>query len=96
MIASAEVQTAAIATWARRLMDEGLRSIEAREEVTARFNDVIQAELQAMSWAGDCPNFYRGAGGRIVSFFPGTLGRMRRELRRSGAAFRTESGGSRR
>lgn len=34
-----------------------------------------------MSWTGDCPNFYRDPTGRIVSFFPGTVGRLRRELR---------------
>ena len=41
----------------------------------------MQQELSQMSWSGDCPNFYRDANGRIVSFFPGTVGRMRRELR---------------
>ena len=87
MIASAEIQTEAIAAWAQRVLEEGLRSVEVRADATARFNEGIQAELQAMSWAGDCPSFYRDAGGRIVSFFPGTLGRMRRELRELGAAF---------
>jgi hypothetical protein len=81
LIASAELQTEAIASWARRLLADDLRSIEVGAEVTERFNDSIQGELQNMSWAGDCPNFYRDASGRIVSFFPGTVGRMRRELR---------------
>lgn len=95
MIASAELQTEAIAGLARRVLDEDLRSIEVRAEDTARFNEGIQAELGTMSWADDCPTFYRDATGRIVSFFPGTLGRMRRELRRVEAAFDVERGGGR-
>ena len=95
MIASAELQTEAIARLARRVLDEDLRSIEVRAEDTTRFNEGIQAELGTMSWADDCPSFYRDATGRIVSFFPGTLGRMRRELRRVEAAFDVERGGGR-
>ena len=34
-----------------------------------------------MSWTGNCTNFYRDRKGRVVSFLPGTIGRMRRELR---------------
>jgi hypothetical protein len=46
-----------------------------------------------MSWAGDCPNFYRDPAGRVVSFFPGTLGRLRRELRAvDDAAFLLDAG----
>ena len=35
-----------------------------------------------MSWTGPCQNFYRDATGRVLSFYPGTLGRMRREFRK--------------
>ena len=52
-----------------------------KANVTRLYNEQIQAELQNMSWTGNCSNFYRDATGRIVSFFPGTVGRMRRELR---------------
>ena len=83
LIASAEVHTEAIAAWAARLLREDLHSVEVRADATERFSDAVQAELQHMSWAGDCPNFYRDANGRIVSFFPGTVGRLRRELRPS-------------
>jgi hypothetical protein len=78
---SAELETEYIARWARRLTDEDIKTIEVRPEVTRRYNEEIQAELQEMSWTGDCPNFYRDSTGRILAFFPGTLGRMRRELR---------------
>ena len=46
-----------------------------------------------MSWAtGQCQNFYVDRSGRVVSFFPGTLGRMRREMRNLGTTgFNVES-----
>jgi len=79
--ASAELETEVIAKFASRLQHGEFRSIEVREDVTRQWSDAVQAELSEMSWSGDCPNFYRDANGRIVSFFPGTVGRMRRELR---------------
>ena len=81
VFASAELATETIARFARRLVDGGFRSVEVRADVTHRWSDRAQDELQAMSWAGSCPNFYRDGSGRIVSFFPGTVGRLRRELR---------------
>ncbi len=82
VIASAEVASERIATETVRLVSGACRTVEARAEATARFNAAIQDELAAMSWAGACSNFYLDATGRNVTFFPGTLGRMRRELRR--------------
>ncbi len=79
--ASAELQTEAIASLARRMSRGEFRSIEVRNDATSRWSDAVQQELSQMSWSGRCPNFYRDAKGRIVSFFPGTVGRMRRELR---------------
>lgn len=78
---SAELQTDYITRWVRRLRDEDLASVEVRSDATRRYNQAIQAELQEMSWAGDCPSFYRDRAGRVLSFHPGTLGRYRRELR---------------
>lgn len=80
-ILSAELATAYITRLVQRMVDEGLRTMEVRPEVVDAYDESIQAELQTMSWAGDCPNFYRDRNGRIVSFFPGTVGRFRRELR---------------
>lgn len=82
VFASAELETEAIARFAQRLDAGEFDSIEVRAEVTRQWSDAVQIELQEMSWTGDCPNFYRDPNGRIVSFFPGTVGRMRRELRR--------------
>lgn len=81
LFASAELATELIASLASRLVGEDLRSIEARADVTDRYNEQIQRELADMSWTGNCTNFYLDRKGRVVSFFPGTLGRMRRELR---------------
>lgn len=82
VIASAEVASERIAAEASRLVTGACATVEATAEATERFNTQIQAELATMSWAGACSNFYIDAAGRNVTFFPGTLGRMRRELRR--------------
>lgn len=81
LIASAELTTELIAKLTKRLVDENLRSIEPRADVTERYDDQIQRELAEMSWTGNCTNFYLDRSGRVVTFHPGTIGRMRRELR---------------
>ena len=81
LIASAEVETEAITSLVRRILDEDLVSIEARADVTEQYTDAVQAEMADMSWTGNCTNFYLDREGRVVAFFPGTLGRQRRELR---------------
>jgi len=84
LIGSAEVHTDYIVKRIKDLAAMRLSSLEVKSEVTRRYNDLIQPELQTMSWAGDCQSFYKNASGRILSFYPGTLGRMRREFRRLG------------
>ena len=75
---SAEVETEKIAGWARRLIDDDLRAIEVRADITRQYNEDIQAELSEMSWASGCTNFYTDSNGRVLSFHPGTIGRFRR------------------
>jgi len=84
LFASAEIQSEWVVDRLRDLHSGRYRTLEADGDACRRYNEAIQAELQTMSWAGDCPSFYRNASGRILSFFPGTLGRMRRELRAAG------------
>jgi cation diffusion facilitator CzcD-associated flavoprotein CzcO len=81
VIASAELETELIATLAGRVLAGELRSIEPRADVTEHYTDSVQAEMSTMSWTGNCTNFYLDRQGRVVTFFPGTVGRMRRELR---------------
>ncbi len=81
LILSGEIQTEHIAQRIKDLVDDRIKSIEPKTDATREYNDLIQAELQTMSWTGPCTNFYRDRTGNVVSFFPGTLGRMRRELR---------------
>ena len=83
---SAEVHADYIVERIRDLSAHDLRVIEVKPDIVRRFNDAIQTELQGMSWADDCPSFYRDPAGRIVTFYPGTLARMRRELRAVGLA----------
>jgi cation diffusion facilitator CzcD-associated flavoprotein CzcO len=86
LFASAEIQSEHIVGCLQSLVSSRCNTLEVDVMACRRYNESIQAELQAMSWAGDCPSFYRDAAGRILSFFPGTLGRMRRELRTVGDA----------
>jgi len=81
LILSGEIQTEHIAQRIKDLVEDRIKSIEPKADATREYNDLIQAELQTMSWTGPCTNFYRDRTGNVVSFFPGTLGRMRRELR---------------
>ncbi len=81
---SAEVETEKIAGWVRRLIDDDLRAIEVRADITRQYNEDIQAELSEMSWASGCTNFYTDSNGRVLSFHPGTIGRFRREMKRAG------------
>ncbi len=78
---TAEIAAEFIARQTVRLVRDDLRRLEVRAEVTERYNEEIQRRLSTMSWTGDCPNFYRDATGRIVSFFPGTFGELRRRCR---------------
>jgi len=78
---TAEIAAELIARQTVRVVTEGLRTLEVRPDVTERYNVEIQRRLGRMSWTGDCPNFYRDATGRIVSFFPGTFGELRRRCR---------------
>ena len=78
---SAELHTDYILKWIEEIGRENLLSAEIRPEPTRRYNEAIQGELQKMSWSAGCKNFYLDRTGRNVSFYPGTLGRMRRELR---------------
>jgi len=78
---SSEVQTDYILKWVQQIGQKNLRSTEVRTEPTRAYNEQIQGELQKMSWSAGCTNFYLDPTGRNVSFYPGTLGRMRRELR---------------
>ncbi len=77
---SAELDAEYITRWIQHLVDNNLRSVEAEPDTTHAYNEEIQAELQEMSWAGACTNFYKNSAGRILSFYPGTLGRLRRDL----------------
>ncbi|MEM7253607.1 MAG: NAD(P)/FAD-dependent oxidoreductase [Pseudomonadota bacterium] len=78
---SAEVAADYVARWLRRLINGGAKSIEVKQDATRAYNREIQQELQQMSWADDCPGWYRDKSGRIIPFHPGTWARMRRELR---------------
>ena len=76
-----ELVTEHVTRWIERLRDDDLASIEVRPEAATAYSRSVQDELQQMTWAGDCPGWYKDREGRILAFFPGSWNRMRRELR---------------
>lgn len=81
MFASAEIHTDYITRCIQQIGQNNIRAVEARVDITEAYSDALQSELQKMSWSGGCTNFYLDRNGRNVTFYPGTLSRMRREFR---------------
>lgn len=59
----------------RRLDDEHLAWVDVRPEAEERYNEELQATMEAVTaWsAGGCHNYYRGPSGRIVTQWPGSM-----------------------
>jgi cation diffusion facilitator CzcD-associated flavoprotein CzcO len=57
-----------------RCLDElrrGVRSLDVREDVLRRWNDSLQARLARSVWSAGCRSWYRDAGGRVTTNWPG-------------------------
>lgn len=93
LFASAEINGEYILRMARRALATEHGWIDIDPDATAAYSAGLQDRLQGMSWAGDCTNFYKDAKGRILSFYPGTLGEMRRRAREDeGQSYRVAAG----
>ena len=58
----------------RRMRDEGLAWVDVKPEVQARYNDELQAAIEAVSaWHAGCHGYYRSPSGRIVTQWPFTM-----------------------
>jgi cation diffusion facilitator CzcD-associated flavoprotein CzcO len=66
----------------RTMVDDGLASIEVREDVHRRFNDSLQRRLGSSVWAGGCDSWYVDEHGRIVNNWVGTTVEYRWRTRR--------------
>lgn len=69
---------------ALEVMDRrGLRSVEVRGEVQARFNDDVQSALEGTVWnAGGCASYYIDRNGTNSSIYPWSSADLRRRLAR--------------
>ena len=86
---SAEVNGEHIIRMTRAALKPGVKFLDVDEQATVSYSSSLQDRLQQMSWAGDCTNFYKNSKGRILSFYPGSLGEMRRSHRQdSGEHYR--------
>lgn len=62
----------------RRLEGEGLAAIDVRSDAQRAYNDTLQSDLDKVEvWQAGCSNYYRGAGGRIVTQWPHTMDRYK-------------------
>ncbi len=78
---SAELHADYILRCIQEMRARGLKSVDARADIAQAHSESLQEELQKMSWStGQCTNFYLAPDGRNLSFYPGSLGRLRREL----------------
>jgi cation diffusion facilitator CzcD-associated flavoprotein CzcO len=58
----------------------GVRTLAVRPQIAARYDAEIQQRLARTVWTG-CRNWYRTAGGRIVTNWPGTVREYTRRTR---------------
>jgi cation diffusion facilitator CzcD-associated flavoprotein CzcO len=77
-----ECQARYVAQAVRTMVDDGLASIEVREDVHRRFNDSLQRRLRGSVWAGGCDSWYVDEHGRIVNNWVGTTVEYRWRTRR--------------
>jgi cation diffusion facilitator CzcD-associated flavoprotein CzcO len=64
-----------------RLIADGGPPLDVRPEVAAGFDAEMQRRLAGSVWTG-CRNWYRTAGGRVVTNWPGLAGEYRRRTAR--------------
>jgi len=58
----------------QRLEADGLAWIDVKPDVQAAYNAALQEDLAKVSvWQAGCSNYYRGAGGQIVTQWPHTM-----------------------
>ena len=55
---------------ARRMARRGLSAVEVKERVFRRYNDWMRKANAGKAWDGDCRNYFRSPGGRIVTQWP--------------------------
>jgi cation diffusion facilitator CzcD-associated flavoprotein CzcO len=77
-----ECQARYVGQAVRTMVDEGLASIEVREDVHRRFNDSLQRRLRDSVWSGGCDSWYVDERGRIVNNWVGTTLEYRWRTRR--------------
>lgn len=78
-----EAQIRYIVDALKTLGQEGLASVEVKEDVAKRFDADIQRRLAPSVWnAGGCTSYYRDGDGKNVAIWPGTTIRFRKLTRR--------------
>lgn len=80
IIATAEIQMA----WVVRLIQEaaagGVGAIEVDPACCRDHMEQLQREFVGTTWAAQCTSLYKDERGRVIGLFPGTIGRIRREI----------------
>ena len=86
-----ERQISYILTTVRRMVEDGIGSVEVRSDVQEASNDRLQRRLRRTVWADSCHSWYKTAAGRITNNWSGlTLDYWRRTARPRWQDFRLE------
>ena len=65
----------------RRISEENLAWLDVNAETMAEYNDQLQKEIaQVVSWQGECNNYYRAPGGRVVTQWPHSMSAFKEQM----------------
>lgn len=83
MIFMIECQVRYVSLCLRAMRERGLRSLEVRPEVQARYNASLQRRMSRTVWStGGCASWYQSSSGRNTTLYPGFTFAFRRETGR--------------
>lgn len=67
-----EQQAAYALRMIRRMIREGLESIDVKRRPTDRYNAWVQRKIRDTAWVGGCHNYYSAKSGKVVTNWPAT------------------------
>lgn len=76
-----ERQTEYVCRQVRRLVQDGISTLDVHPEAQHAFNTGLQSRLDQTVWAGECPSWYKSADGIIVNNWSGLASRFAWALR---------------
>jgi cation diffusion facilitator CzcD-associated flavoprotein CzcO len=82
MVLMIEAQARYVLSCIEMMRAKGLKFVDVRPEVQARYNRALQRRLAGTVWASGCASWYRTSEGKITTLWPGYVWQFRRRTRR--------------